>query len=154
MGLKKPNELHVAEGTARADRGTDVIVALPDDLAREPILQNFEREFDRQAVFDHVRAWIINLVGSCSIDELSISLLVDQFEIYSVSKRDVKERGVMLEGEKGQYVNHSLYNMNTSHEKIVAMFKQFGMTPATRGSVKASNQMDRDPLSDILKGPD
>ena len=43
--------------------------------------------------------------------------------------------------------------MNTAHDKIVKLMKEFGMTPATRGSVKASNQMDKNPLEDILSGP-
>lgn len=150
---RKPNELHVLEGTARKERGTDVLVEIPENLARKPVLQEFEKGIDRQFIFDHVRAWIINLVGSCSIDELGISLLVDQFEIYSNAKRDVKERGHIVESTKidGQpYPNPSVHTMNNAHDKILKLMIQFGMTPATRGHVKASNQMDKDPLDDIL----
>ena len=116
-------------------------------------MQDFGKQIDKQAIFKQVQAWVIQMTGSCSIDELSISMLVDQFEIYAISKKDISERGTMLHGEKGQYVNHSLYNMNAAHDKIVKLMKEFGMTPATRGGVKASNQMDKDPLGDILKGP-
>ena len=153
MGLKKPNAMHIREGTARADRGTDVEVPLTEELSKEPVLQDFGKQIDKQAIFQQVRAWVIQMTGSCAIDELSISMLVDQFEIYAISKKDINERGTMLHGDKGQYVNHSLYNMNTAHDKIVKLMKEFGMTPATRGSVKASNQMDKNPLEDIMKGP-
>ena len=153
MVMKKPNALHIRDGTARTDRGTDVEVPLTDELSREPVLQDFGKQIDKEAIFQQVRAWVIQMTGSCSIDELSISMLVDQFEIYAISKKDISERGTMLHGDKGQYANHSLYNMNAAHDKIVKLMKEFGMTPATRGGVKASNQMDKDPLGDILKGP-
>ena len=153
MSIKKPNAMHIRDGTARTDRGTDVEVPLTDELSKEPVLQDFGKKIDKKQIFKQVRAWVIQMTGSCKIDELSISMLVDQFEIYAISKRDINERGTMLVGDKGQYVNHSLYNMNTAHDKIVKLMKEFGMTPATRGSVKASNQMDKDPLEDILNGP-
>ena len=101
MSIKKPNALHIRDGTARADRGTDVEVPLTDELSREPVLQDFGKQIDKEAIFQQVRAWVIQMTGSCSIDELSISMLVDQFEIYAISKKDISERGTMLHGDKG-----------------------------------------------------
>ena len=149
---RKPNEQHVLEGTSRADRGTDVLIEIEGELARKPKLQEFADGLDREAVFTQLAAWVKQVTGQAAVDELMLSLLVDQYEIYCSAKADVRARGIMLVGEKGQYVNHSLYNLNTSLDKIHKLMREFGMTPATRGAVKASNQMDEDPIKRLMKG--
>ena len=151
---RKPNELHQLEGTARADRGTDVTVQLDGDVADPPVLINFESGIDRDEIFKVLSDWTIHITGAAKVDGLLLSALVDQYELYSISKQDVKERGVMLQGDKGQYVNQSVYNMNTALDKIHKLMREFGMTPATRGAVKASNQMEKNPISDIMEGFD
>ena len=149
---KKTNEQHIAEGTARKSRGTDVLVEIDGELARKPKLQDFEKGLDRKKVFSQLAAWVKQVTGQAAVDELMLSMMVDQYEIYCSAKADVKARGIMLEGNKGQYVNHSLYNMNTALDKIHKMMREFGMTPATRGTVKASNQMEADPMKNLMKG--
>ena len=111
----------------------------------------FEDEFDREKIYNDLCDWVINITGAAKIDGMLLSALVDQYEIYSISKKDVKERGVMLKGDKGQYVNLSLYNMNKALEVIHKLMREFGMTPATRSSVKAAKQIEDDPLGDLLK---
>ena len=148
---RKPNELHVLEGTARSDRGTKDVVKLEGVVAEVPVLIAFEEEFDREKIYNDLCDWVINITGAAKIDGMLLSALVDQYEIYSISKKDVKERGVMLKGDKGQYVNLSLYNMNKALEVIHKLMREFGMTPATRSSVKAAKQIEDDPLGDLLK---
>ena len=150
---RKPNELHIYEGTARQDRGTDLIVQIEGDLAQPPALLSFEDDFDRDQVFKWLSDWALNVTGAAVIDSLMLSALVDQYEIYSLSKKDVKERGMMLQGEKGQYVNQSLYNMNTALDKIHKLMREFGMTPSTRSGLSAQKQIDVDPMDNLMKGP-
>ena len=150
---RKPNELHALEGTARADRGTDVIVQIEGDLADPPALMTFTDDFDRDKVFTMLSDWVIGITGAAKVDGLLLSALVDQYEIYAISKSDVKARGTMLVGDKGQYVNHSLYNMNKALDNIHKLMREFGMTPATRSQISAANQMEADPMDKFLEGP-
>ena len=153
MAHKKPNELHILEGTSRADRGTDIIVQIEGDMANVPVLLEFDKDFDRDKVFKMLTDWVVNVTGPAYIDALMLSTLVDQYEIYALSKKDVKERGMMLQGDKGQYVNQSLYNMNTALDKIHRAMREFGMTPATRSGLTAQKQIDVDPMDNLMKGP-
>ncbi len=149
---RKTNEQHLRDGTSRADRGTDVLVEITGDLAAKPVLQSFD-SIDEELVFTQVAAWVNQLTGQAKIDEFSISLLVDQFTIYSLAKQSVKNDGMMLSGEKGKYVNPQLYNLNTAHDKILKLMREHGLTPATRSGIKASNQMELNPLKSIMAGP-
>ena len=150
MPAKKPNEIHILEGTDRTTRGTNVVFSVTNDsLSEEPTLQELS-DIDREVLFESLKSWVCDMTGQYKIDQYLLSMLVDQYTIYAVSKMDVEERGVLLEGPKGKYVNHALYNMNTAHDKIVKMMQEFGMTPKTRSGVKASNQMEKDPLDDFL----
>ena len=149
---RKPNELHKLDGTARSDRGTDVTLSIKGSTADVPVLIDFSEEFDREAVYGVLCDWVVSITGAAKVDGMLLSMLVDQYEIYSISKRDVKERGTMLQGDKGQYVNHSLFNMNKALDNIHKIMREFGMTPSTRTAVKAADQMDVNPLDDIMKG--
>ena len=149
--IRKPNEVHLLEGTDRKERGTNTLIALEGELSAKPILQDFSA-IDDNKVFTQVSAWVKNLTGQAKIDELAISMLVDQFNIYSLAKNSVKDDGVMLQGEKGKYVNPQLYNMNTAHDKIMKVMREYGLTPATRSGIKASDQMESNPLQNLLKG--
>ena len=154
MRPRKPNELHILDGTARADRGTKDLVKLEGDTAQVPVLVDFADEFDRERTYDLLCDWVVKVTGAAQIDGLLLSATVDQYEIYAKSKKDVQENGIMLPSAKGgEYVNPALYNMNTAMDKIIKLMKEFGMTPATRSQVKASDQMDKDPLDNIMQGP-
>ena len=154
MSIRKPNELHLLNGTARADRGTDKLVEIDGALADAPRLQDFAKEVDRQKIFKQVRAWVKHLTGQAKIDEIALSLLVDQVVLYGEAKRNVQENGAIIVSQKtgSPYSNPALNNMNTAHDKIVKMMHQFGLTPATRSGLKASQQMEADPMDEIMQG--
>ena len=114
---------------------------------------DFATDFDRQQTYDLLCDWVVKVTGAAKIDGLLLTAIVDQYEIYAESKKSVQENGVLLESSKGgEYVNPALYNMNTALDKIHKLMREFGMTPATRSQVKASNQMDKDPMDDLMKG--
>ena len=151
---RKPNELHKLHGTDRADRGTNVLVEIDGELAAEPRYQDFNT-FHEKEQFRQIATWVKSLTGQAKVDEWMVSLIVQQYAIYAEAKRDVWERGAMIPTKDGEDTrqNPSLWTMNTALDKIHKLMREFGLTPATRGQVKASNQMDKDPLDDIMGGP-
>ena len=147
---RKPNELHALHGTARADRGTDTLVEIDGELAAEPRYQDFTH-FDEKEQFRQIKAWVKHLTGQAKVDEWMISLIVQQYAIYAEAKRDVWERGAMIPSKEGELKqNPSLWTMNTALDKLHKLMREFGLTPATRGQVKASNQMEEDPLAKLM----
>ncbi len=134
MRPKKPNELHILEGTARSDRGTDVVMQIPDELAVEPRLQDLTT-IDRDETFSMFKEWVIAATGAAKIDEIMLSMMVDQLEIYAQAKNegDVKTMGMTI-------------------DRFHKLAGSFGMTPATR-SVLVSKATEDDAMSDIMSGP-
>ena len=148
----KPNELHILHGTDRADRGTNTTITITEPVAKPPALIDFSQEFNKDKIFDLLSNWVIHITGAAEVDGLLLSLLVDQYEIYHKAKKDVYDRGVMLDGSKGPYINPSQYLMNNALDKIHKLMREFGMTPATRNGIRAAEQMNKNPMTNIMKG--
>ncbi len=132
---KKPNEMHIFEGTARNDRGTDVVLQIDGDNAREPTLQSLTT-IDREETFNMFKDWVIMATGSAKIDEILLSMMVDQLEIYTEAKadRDVKTMGLTV-------------------DRFHKLAREFGMTPSTRSQMinaASANDADKD---DLMEGP-
>ena len=148
---RKPNSLHILEGTARADRGTDVDIVITPEISTEPTLLDLADGLDRVAVFEGLRQVVNQVSGQVQIDELLLSQLTDQYELYGQAKAFVRENGLVDENGK-QFAQVRIMNeaLNQCHK----LMREFGLTPATRGQVKASNQMDDDPLDNLMRGFD
>ena len=136
-GNKKPNSMHDRDGTGRADRGTDVLMVLPKDLAKEPEQYNF-KEFKRDEVFTMMKDWVIAATGAANIDTIMLTMMTDILEDYAAMKAEGDVRG------KGACIDR--------YHKLA---REFGMTPQTRDTI-ISNSVGKEtsPEDDILGGPD
>ena len=134
MRPKKPNELHILEGTARSDRGTDVVMQIPDELSNEPKLKELTT-VDRDDTFNMFKDWVIAATGAAQIDEIMLSMMVDQLEIYAQAKIDGDVR-----------------IMGLTIDRFHKLAREFGMTPATRSTL-VSKATETDPMKDIMDGP-
>ena len=132
-GNKKPNSMHDRDGTGRADRGTDVLMVLPKDLAKEPEQYNF-KEFKRDEVFNMMKDWVIAATGAANIDTVMLTMMTDLLEDYSQAE-SARERGPIL-------------------DRYHKLAREFGMTPSTRDTI-ISNTVGTEvsPEDDILNGP-
>ena len=132
-GNKKPNSMHDRDGTGRADRGTDVLMVLPKDLAKEPEQYNF-KEFKRDEVFNMMKDWVIAATGAANIDTVMLTMMTDLLEDYSQAE-SARERGPIL-------------------DRYHKLAREFGMTPSTRDTI-ISNTVGTETSQedDILNGP-
>ena len=78
---RKPNELHKLEGTGRADRGTNVLLQIPESLATTPA-SNTLVTFDREGTFEMLLDWVINATGSAAVDTFLLNMMVNELETY------------------------------------------------------------------------
>ena len=132
-GSRKPNAIHARDGTGRADRGTDLLVVLPDELSADPPQFNF-KTFDRDEVFNMLRDWVIAATGSAVVDTVLLTMMVDLLEDYAAAET-AKERGPIL-------------------DRYHKLAREFGMTPQTREHmVKAAVKVDDSRAESILNGP-
>ena len=131
-GSRKPNSIHARDGTGRADRGTDVIVVLPDELSADPTPFDFHK-FDRDEVFNMLRDWVIAATGSATIDTVMLTMMVDLLEDYAAAET-ARERGPIL-------------------DRYHKLAREFGMTPQTREHMVKAAVRESDPSEDILNGP-
>ena len=117
-GNKKPNSMHDRDGTGRADRGTDVLMVLPKDLAKEPEQYNF-KEFKRDEVFNMMKDWVIAATGAANIDTVMLTMMTDLLEDYSQAE-SARERGLIL-------------------DRYHKLAREFGMTPSTRDTINQTH---------------
>lgn len=131
---KKPNSLHVLEGTARNDRGTDQLMEIPQELATEPELYDFSN-FNRDETFTMMKDWVIAAAGAATIDSILLTMMTDQLEVYAAAKADGDVRG-----------------MGAVIDRFHKLAREFGMTPSTRDTmVKAA--AEESPMKSIMAGP-
>lgn len=132
-GNKKPNSMHDRDGTGRADRGTDVLIVLPKELAKEPEQYNFN-EFNRDEVFTMMKDWVIAATGAANIDTVMLTMMTDLLEDYSKATT-ARERGPIL-------------------DRYHKLAREFGMTPSTRDTIVANSiGHESSAEEDILNGP-
>ena len=132
----KPNSLHERDGTGRADRGTDVLIVLPPEIATEPVQYNFN-EFNRDEVFEMMKDWVIAATGAANIDTIMLTMMTDILEDYAAMKAEGDVRG------KGACIDR--------YHKLA---REFGMTPQTRDTIISNSVgVDTSPEDDILNGP-
>ena len=134
---RKPNSLHVAEGTARNDRGTDLVMEIPEDFKNEPEMVEWA-EFDKDRTFNMMKNWVIAATGASKIDELMLSMMADQLELYAKMKMDgdVKGMGLIV-------------------DRFHKLAREFGMTPSTRDQfVNKANMEEETSMKTILAGPE
>lgn len=132
---KRPNSLHVKEGTARNDRGTDVVMAIPQELAVEPTQWDFDR-FDRDQTFEMMKDWVISATGAAQIDSILLTMMTDLLEDYAIAKadHDIKGKGAII-------------------DRFHKLAREFGMTPQTRDSIVEAATEVEDPVLDVMAGP-
>ena len=132
-GNKKPNSMHARDGTARADRGTDVLMVLPQGIANEPEQYDFNN-FNRDEVFNMMKDWVIAATGAANIDTVMLTMMTDLLEDYSKAET-ARERGPIL-------------------DRYHKLAREFGMTPSTRDTIISNSiEAKHDPSEDILNGP-
>ena len=131
---KKPNSLHVFEGTARGDRGTDQLMVIPEDLAVEPVQYNFE-EFSRDDTFTMMKDWVISATGAAHIDSILLTMMTDLLEDYALCKAegDLKGKGVII-------------------DRFHKLAREFGMTPSTRDTM-VKTAVEENTMKSNLEGP-
>ena len=128
--------MHVAEGTARADRGTDVVMEIPKKFAKQPDLIDWDK-FDKDKSFTMMRDWEIAATGAAKIDEILLSMMADQLELYAYCKTNGDLRGM------GQII-----------DRFHRLATEFGMTPRTRDElIKKSQKEEEDSMQTIMEGP-
>ena len=133
---KKPNELHVFEGTARNDRKTDVTLPINEQMSVEPKLTDLGY-MSKKEMFTLLKDWVIMASGAAKIDEILLNMMVDQLEIYAEAKiaKDVKLMGFTI-------------------DRFHKLAREFGMTPATRSQmINAVQKKEQDKMKDIMEGP-
>ena len=131
---RKPNEMHLNEGTARKERGTDVVMQIEGANAVEPRLRDLTIT-DREGTFTMFKDWVIAATGAARIDEILLSMMVDQLEIYAQAKAD-----------------NDIRLMGSTIDRFHKMAREFGMTPATRSHmVKVAMKESKD--FDFTSGP-
>ena len=132
---KKPNSLHVLEGTARADRGTDVVVSIPEDQAVAPKDINWE-SFKRDEMFDMLENWVVHMTGAAKIDSILLTMMTDLLEVYAEAKAIGDTRG-----------------MGATIDRFHKLAREFGMTPSTRDSMVKAAEPENNPIKDVMAGP-
>ena len=132
---KKPNALHVMEGTARTDRGTDQLMVIPPEIATDPVLFDFA-EFDEKKTFDMLKDWVIAATGAAQIDSIALTMMTDQLSLYAAAKAegDSKSMGQIL-------------------DRYHKLAREFGMTPSTRDRmIKAATDEKVDAMKSVMDG--
>ena len=131
---KKPNSIHIRDGTDRADRGTDQLMVIPEEQAHEPQLYDFDK-FSRDSTFEMMKDWVIAATGAAQIDSILLTMMTDLLEDYAKARADddYKAKGAII-------------------DRFHRLAREFGMTPQTRDTmIKAV--VEEDPVKDILGGP-
>ena len=131
---RKPNSLHVAEGTARGDRGTDVTYQVPTELSREPKDLDWSK-FKRDKTFKVMKDWVIAATGAAEVDGILLTMMNDVLEEYASAKLsgDTRAMGPLI-------------------DRYHKLAREFGMTPATRDAM-VKKAVEEDQMKDILEGP-
>ena len=130
---RKPNSMHNRDGTDRADRGTDVLIVLPKEIATEPVQYDFNN-FNRDEVFNMMKDWVIAATGAANVDTLLLTFMTDLLEDYKDAET-AKERGPII-------------------DRFHKLAREFGMTPQTRDTI-INNTVGQESSAedDILNGP-
>ena len=134
---KKPNALHLFEGTARNDRDTDKLLTINEPMSVEPRLRDLST-IDREEVFTLFKDWVIMATGSAKIDEIMLNMMVDQIEIYSQAKKefDIKTMGFCV-------------------DRFHKLAREFGMTPSTRDQmINSAQKKEEKKMKKIMEGPE
>ena len=139
---KKPNSLHVLEGTARADRGTDQLMQVPDKLAVEPELKDL-KNINEEATFELLKDWVIAATGAAHIDSYLLSMMVEELKTYAAISSELESNPT------DRFLLNSRNNALNNFHKLAS---SFGMTPQTR-DMMVKKVEDEDPVKDILGGP-
>ena len=85
-----------------------------------------------------MKNWVIAATGASKIDELMLSMMADQLELYAQMKMDGDTRG-----------------MGAIVDRFHKLAREFGMTPSTRDQfVNKANMEEETSMKTILAGPE
>lgn len=75
-----------------------------------------------------------------------------QLQILVTSMLDIQARGMTIQGARGEVRNPSLASMAAASTTMLAICKEFGMTPSSRSRIRLPGEDDAPTLADLL-GP-
>lgn len=145
---RKSIQQHKLDGTYRHDRHDntvegDPLMILPDVPDR--LTGRSRKEFTKLGNI---------LVDKGILTDLDLHLFemyCSQFLIIDKAYKELKDKGVMLEGSRGMIKSPAFGVLKESIELQNRISAKFGFTPVDRAGIKLQTNVDLDPLEEVMK---
>ena len=146
-GRKKSLEQHKLAGTFRHDRHGSIVEgdslnSLPDVPDR--LTGRSRKEFKKLGTI------LVNKGILTDLDMNLFEMYCVQFDIIDQAYKDIKAKGVMLEGSRGMIKSPAFGVLKESIELQNRISAKFGFTPVDRAGIKIQTKVKLDPLEVVM----
>lgn len=153
---KKPNALHIMEGTARPVRGTDKVFKTPEPFQTKPKPINYTK-FKKKKFFKGLARWVESLTGQCSVDSIPLSVISDTMDIYIQAQIDIDENGVFKnQFDKfgniiGKTESPAFRIRQQASNELMRLVREYGITPLSRDKFAKAEDEENNPMAELLR---
>jgi P27 family predicted phage terminase small subunit len=145
---RKSIQQHKLDGTYRHDRHSNTMEGEP--LAEMPDVPDRLKGRGRKE-YKKLGAILVNKGVLTDLDLNLFEMYCVQFDIIDQAYKDIKDKGVMLEGSRGMIKSPAFGVLKESIELQNRISAKFGFTPVDRAGIKLQTKIELDPLEEVLK---
>ena len=152
---RKANALHIAQGTGRADRSTNKLFTTPKKFEVTPKQVDY-RSFDKSKFYRGITRWIESISGKCSVDSVSLSLLADILEVYSIAQIDIEDNGLFKDqyDRRGNIIGKTespaFRVRQQASKELIQLCKEFGMFPLARDKFSKNETSENNTMAMLI----